>query len=403
MDYTNVYYQDAIGSRVLPNDIYEFGKLSMSNPEIMAIFSGLQITFGEDVLLTIKELLEDTKNIVPICSNMELQKCNLEQRESDMRAVDELLRRKKEVIKTRIGEISEIEAEFKDCLERMDTDGMSVCSKLLVAKNTETESDSGECATIVKELDSYTKLFNDASDSYNKCKKVLDDSTMDFSEQLETLAIKDLTKFKAFCEFDNSVFLEIVQNGVNAVNTNLASKFGGKLQAEEVLEKNVFILELLAGFYGSANKLIEYMKGFLVENKMELGVFDTKVAKRHITVLNSFGQYLNGEFGVKYVLAYLPTKLRKEQIITLKLYNDYLKDKIQGKKNIEFSAERDKIFDYVKKNNDPLTICLVGAMNELDMVTLSVSNSASFTNTTIEEDDLVHKLLNDADIKRFED
>lgn len=403
MDYTNVYYQDAIGSRVLPEEIYEFGKLSMSNPEIMAIFSGMQITFGEDLLLTIKELLEDTKNIVPICSNMEIQKCNLEQRESDMSAVDELLRRKKEVIKTRLCEISEIEAEFKDCLEKMDTDGMGVCAKLLVAKNTETESDSHECSTIVKELDSYTKLFNDASDSYNKSKKVLDDSTIDFSEQIETLSIKDLTKFKAFTEFDESMFLEVVQHGVNAVNINLASKFGGKLQTEDVLIKNRYILNLLAGYYGTLYSLIDYMKGFLIENKMELGMFDTKLAKRYITVLNSFNQYLNGQFGVKYVLSFMPAKLKKEQLSTLKIYYDYLKDKVQGKKGIEVSPERDKIFDCVRKNDDALTICLMGAMNELDRYTFSVSNRASFAGTIQEEEDLVRKLLEDADIKRFED
>ena len=94
MDYTNIYFQDKIGSRILPSSIYEFSKRTLSSPEIMAIFSGMQICLGEDVLLAVKELLDDITQIIPVRTNIEYFRANLERRESDRVAVDELLSRK---------------------------------------------------------------------------------------------------------------------------------------------------------------------------------------------------------------------------------------------------------------------------------------------------------------------
>lgn len=403
MDYTNIYFQDKIGSRILPSPIYEFSKRTLSSPEIMAIFSGMQICLGEDVLLAVKELLDDITQIIPVCTNIEYFRANLEQRESDRVAVDELLSRKKEVIKNRMEEIAEIEAEFKKSLDALDSDGMQVCSKLLVAKHTDTLNDSIECESILRELDKYTKLFNDASDSYNNYKSTFDCSVQDFTEQIQTLAVKDLTTFKGFIGLDEGVYAQIIENGVMAVNTNLAERFGGKLDSTMVLEKNKFILEVLASFYKTVYELIEYMKKFLVDKEVELSVFDTKVAKRYLTVINSFGQYLNGRFGISYIIDTLPAKLRKEQVQSLNIFYDYLKSKLMGAVDAELSTERDKIYDKIKKDKDIVTICVLGAMNDLDAVTLSVKAKRTFVDAEVDDDDLVQKLLKKADMKRFEE
>ena len=74
-----------------------------------------------------------------------------------------------------------------------------------------------------------------------------------------------------------------------------------------------------------------------------------------------------------------------------------------GAVDAELSTERDKIYDKIKKDKDIVTICVLGAMNDLDAVTLSVKAKRTFVDAEVDDDDLVQKLLKKADMKRFEE
>lgn len=402
MNYKNEYFTENVGEKIYPESVFNLSRLTLSTPEVMAVFSGLQLTLGEDVLFLHKELLDATKRIVPICSKLQTERENLELREKDMRVSMELLERKKEVIMGRLKETESLNEEYRIYLSKLDTEGMSVCAKMLVSKYNDTENDSIECKAIKRENERYTDIFKDCSNSYNELKAVSDESINKFSERINELSVKDLNIFNLFTQMDESVFEKIIESGVKSVNENLSGQFGGKLDCGEVLQKTKFLLIALSGFYKTASEVIGYLKSVLKNNELNFSAFDTKKAKRYLTILENYNQFLQSASGVQYVLNMLPTKIKKEQAQALEIYNEILKTCIEEGLSIKTQELEEKLLQLANKNQDALLLGLFGSVNELKMYSLSVSIKNVFAER-FEDEDLVHKLLSEANTKRLFD
>lgn len=402
MDYKNEYFTEEIGLKIYPESVFNLSRLTLSNPEVMAVFSGLQITIGEDVFYLYKELIGESKKIIPICSRLQNERLNLELREKDMRASAELLERKKEVIWGRLKEIEGLTEEYIGYLNKMDADGMSVCAKVLVNKHNDTENDSIECKSIKRELEKYTNLFNDASESYNELKTVSDNAVKNFVKKINELQVKDLTIFNNFIETDEDTLKTIVDNGVKCVNENLVESVGGKLDFDEVFLKVKFLLITLAGFYETVSTIVWYMKEVCAEGELDFSIFDTKKAKRYKTILENFEKFIQNPTGVQYVFSVLPTKLKKNQMKAIEIFNEYLSTCIESGAGVKTHELEEQLLEIAKKNQDELMLGLYGVMNGLKMYSLSLSTK-NINVVEIDEEDLVHQLLTEANTKRLFD
>lgn len=402
MDYKNEYFTENVGEKIYPESILNLSKLTLSTPEVMAVFSGLQLVIGEDILYLHKVLLDATEQIVPICSKLQTERENLELREKDMRASLELLERKKEVILGRLKETESLNEEYRIYLNKLDAEGMSVCAKMLVSKYNDTENDSIECKAIKREYEKYADIFNDCSTSYNELKTISDEATKSFNEKINELSVKNLDTFNAFIQMDESVFEKIIQSGVKSVNENLSEQFGGKIESGTVLSKTKFVLTTLSGFYKTVSEVVGYLKSVFLNGELNFSAFDTKKAKRYLTIVENYNKFIQSVSGVQYALNVLPAKLKKEHTKALDLFDEILKIHIEEGGSTKSQELEDTLLSLAKKNQDSMLLGLFGVVNELKMYSLSVSTK-NILAERFDDEDLVHQLLSEADTKRLFD
>lgn len=402
MDYKNEYFTENVGEKIYPESILNLSKLTLSMPEVMAVFSGLQLVIGEDILYLHKVLLDATEQIVPICSKLQTERENLELREKDMRASLELLERKKEVILGRLKETESLNEEYRIYLNKLDAEGMSVCAKMLVSKYNDTENDSIECKAIKREYEKYADIFNDCSTSYNELKTISDEATKSFNEKINELSVKNLDTFNAFIQMDESVFEKIIQSGVKSVNENLSEQFGGKIESGTVLSKTKFVLTTLSGFYKTVSEVVGYLKSVFLNGGLNFSAFDTKKAKRYLTIVENYNKFIQSVSGVQYALNVLPAKLKKEHTKALDLFDEILKIHIEEGGSTKSQELEDTLLNLAKKNQDSMLLGLFGVVNELKMYSLSVSTK-NIIAERFDDEDLVHQLLSEADTKRLFD
>lgn len=402
MDYKNEYFTENVGEKIYSESILNLSKLTLSTPEVMAVFSGLQLVIGEDILYLHKVLLDATEQIVPICSKLQTERENLELREKDMRASLELLERKKEVILGRLKETESLNEEYRIYLNKLDAEGMSVCAKMLVGKYNDTENDSIECKAIKREYEKYADIFNDCSTSYNELKTISDEATKSFNEKINELSVKNLDTFNAFIQMDESVFEKIIQSGVKSVNENLSEQFGGKIESVTVLSKTKFVLTTLSGFYKTVSEVVGYLKSVFLNGELNFSAFDTKKAKRYLTIVENYNKFIQSASGVQYALNVLPAKLKKEHTKALDLFDEILKIYIEEGGSTKSQELEDSLLNLAKKNQDSLLLGLFGVVNELKMYSLSVSTK-NILDERFDDEDLVHQLLSEANTKRLFD
>ena len=395
MDLTNKYYTDEMGERFLPSVLYEFGKLALVHPEIMVIYSGMQIRYGEDTFNCIRELIEENSCVVPNCSRFQADKENLVARQSDTLATKELLDRKKEIILGRLNEITQANADFQNYLTEYDVDSMVVCAGVIKAKSVDVDNDTKEFNKINNEYNKYKDLQAEAEVNYLKSEAILKESSDKYNRLFDELTIKDLTALRNFCELDKSEIDTIYELGINSVNQNLSNRYGGKLAITDIKEKSYHICILLGRIIGVMLQSIDYIKTAISKDYTEINSFDAKVAKRYETILNNFDQFINGEYGMRYVLSLLPKKYKKYHFDALKLFNDYLK-MFFSERLVEAGEVENQLYTMTERYVDPYLVALYGAINDLKRKPLIVSTNKIIQEENSDDDDLVKRLLDEA-------
>ena len=110
---------------------------------------------------------------------------------------------------------------------------------------------------------------------------------------------------------------------------------------------------------------------------------------------DNFDQFINGEYGMRYVLSLLPKKYKKYHFDALKLFNDYLK-MFFSERLVEAGEVENQLYTMTERYVDPYLVALYGAINDLKRKPLIVSTNKIIQEENSDDDDLVKRLLDEA-------
>lgn len=379
------YYEDKVDAKYMPLGLASFGKLTIEQPIIMAIYCGMVERFGLDNLQLLKQLTESCSVFsalqvkqITYRSDIDAYNQNLE---TTMGAYDKQL----SLLGSKKDELEKLVDVFTQCYKDDSDSGMLVNADRINLKLKEIQRDISDKQDLALEKEKFEFQIRKSRGDVDVTTQKIEKYAVQFKKLLDLYTVRNVEPIERFAVGDEKEVDKIILCGVSTTNELFREKLHSLLKVDDVKHKTKPFIKFVQGYFKCMLVMIDFVAQLIKRGSENLSKENLMTIKKLETTCKCYQQHLVDDKGMKFVYYNLPAVLTARYFKAFKLYLKEIEVSLSDKPNGDLLKIRREVLDLAQKNGDPFITSVATAVDDLCTKNFNIGHISISNNEEAEE------------------